>query len=369
MAPSIQNTKHFKVSKMLGEQIRFLSVGEMIPTVAALKDQYQASQATITKALDRLRQQGVVERPPGKKRLVVAPFAVRPDFRVTLIRPLWCSPDYDAITNQIYELGLQKNFAFAVHVFSSYNDLNLEQALHNSDAGIVIGNVNLNAQTVDAFRSFRKPIVFLREMPEKVNRDSIWVDDFAVGRLAAQHLLKLGHERILIMLSEPPNPSMSMRMQGWRSAMEKAGVEHVAALVCDCSVPPGRDAVSGSYDRFSSWLDGGAHSFTAVFCVAWTGALAVLRALRERGIRVPEDVSAIAFSGESSLCEFTSPPLTTLEIDLHTYMNEAVRLIAKNIEPQVEGYRPENIRLKPFLVERQSTARPLPGMGVHAPRW
>ena len=357
MAAPVLSTKHFKVSKLLGEQIRFLSPGEMIPTVAELKEQYGASQATITQALDRLRQQGLIEKPAGKKRLVVARIGARPDFRVTLIRPLWSSPDYDSITNHIYEMGLRENFGFGVHIYSSINDLNLEHALQNSDAGIVLGDLQMSADQVKAFNGSRKPIVFLRDRPAKVTRDSVWVDDMAVGRIGTQHLQKLGHSRILVMLSEPPNPSSTARMQGWKLALEKKNVTKFDHLIADCSVTPGKDALTGSYERFGAWLDSQNRNFTAVFCVAWTGALAVLRVFRERGIRVPEDVSVITFASEQPLCDFTAPPLTTVEMDVERYTREAVRLVTKSLRDPDAAAKPESLRLTPALVERSSTAK------------
>lgn len=355
MAAPVLSTKHFKVSKLLGEQIRFLSPGEMIPTVAELKEQYEASQATITQALERLRQQGIIERPAGKKRLVVARIGARPDFRVTLIRPLWSSPDYDSITNHIYELGLKENFGFGVHIYSSINDLNLEHALQNSDAGIVLGDLQMGADQVKAFNGSRKPVVFLRDKPAKVQRDSVWVDDVAVGRLATQHLQKLGHSRILVMLSEPSNPSSTARMQGWKQAMEKRGTAKFEQLISDCSVPSGTDSLTGSYHRFGAWLDSRKGSFTAVFCTAWTGALAVLRTLRERNIRVPEDVSVITFASELPLCDFTAPALTAMEMDVERYTREAMRLVTKHLRGTEYPVKPENIRLTPTLVQRGST--------------
>jgi DNA-binding LacI/PurR family transcriptional regulator len=48
-----------------------------------------------------------------------------------------------------------------------------------------------------------------------VRANSIWIDDMTVGRMATRHLLDLGHERIVIMLSKPPNPASSKRLQGW----------------------------------------------------------------------------------------------------------------------------------------------------------
>jgi DNA-binding LacI/PurR family transcriptional regulator len=344
---------------MLEEHIRFMSPGEMLPTVEKLKLKYKCSQVTITQALERLRNYGLVDRPSGKKRLVVAKVGVRPSFRVTLVRPLWPSPDYDSITNAIYELGHDENFGFNIYLYGDPQQLNIDHALRNSDAGLVIGDRHISKEQIEAFNGCRKPIVFLRDKPEAIKAGYVWVDDLAVGQLATNHLLDLGHKNIAIMLSEPANVSSTLRLQGWRKALQKKGVKEFSSLVIDCSVSPGNDAITGSYKRFCSWLDTNEIKFTALFCVAWTGALAALRALREHAVQVPQDLSLVTYASESSICGFTAPPLTTVQIDTKAYAKQAIRLIRESLAVQQPVSLIEEIHLKPYLEERESTQRVL----------
>lgn len=359
MATRVANTKHFRISKLLGEQIRLMSPGELLPTVAELIRKYKSSQATITQALDRLRTQGLVERPSGKKRLVVTQISARSKFKVTLVRPLWSSPDYDSITNRIYELGNKKHFGFNIHIYSDIRKLNIEHALKESDAGLIIGNLNMSPEQIAGFNGSRKPIVFLRDKPSTVKASSLWVNDIEVGQMATQHLLELGHKKIAVMLSEPPNPSSSSRLQGWKMALQSKGIKEIDPMIIDCSVEAGKEAMSGSYDKFSKWLDAHPRNFTAIFCVGWTGALAALRSLRERSVKVPGHVSVITYASESPLCDFTVPPLTTIEMDLEMYTRQAIRLIQENLNAEKSPpHRVENILLSPHLVIRESTAKP-----------
>ncbi|HEX4084413.1 MAG TPA: substrate-binding domain-containing protein [Chthoniobacteraceae bacterium] len=358
MARRVANTKHFKVSKLLAERLRLMSPGEMLPTIEELKRKYDCSQATIMQALDRLRMQRLIERPSGKKRIVVAQNGVAPKFRLNLIRPLWSSPDYDGMTNRVYELGHKEHFGFGLYIYSDIEELNIDDALQNADAGLMFGNLDMSPAQITALNGSRKPIVFLRDKPRGVRAGSVWVDDLAVGLLATGHLLELGHRRIAVMLSEPPNPSSSTRLEGWRQAMAKAKTKDIDSLIVDCSVESGVDAMSGSYARLCQWLDERPLNFSALFCVGWTGALAALRAFRERGIRVPEQMSVITFASEAPICDFTAPPLTAVQVDLDHYTREVIRLIEENLaggEPEITT---KDIALKPHLVIKQSTAAP-----------
>jgi len=357
MAVNLTNTKHFKLSRTLGEAIRFMAPGELLPTVEELKKKYKVSQVTITQAMERLRAQGVVERPFGRKRLAVSRAGVRPQFRVTLIRPLWSSPDYDTVTNAIYSLGQEQHFGFNLHIYSDIENLNCEEALRNSDAGLIIGEPLVRREQVAAFNRLRKPLVFLRDKPEGVRANSIWVDDLVVGQMATKHLLDLGHTRIGVMLSEPPNPSSSRRMRGWAMAMKRKGIRNYEELIIDCSTQPGKNAIQASYERFDAWLDTNRMPFTALFCVGWTGAIAAMRALREHKISIPDDVSLITFDSESLVCSFWSPPMTTVTMNVSKYAREAVQLVQHALNDPTHQ-KVQKVVMKPELMVRDSTRAP-----------
>jgi len=341
MAVSPPHTKHYKLSETLREAIRFMAPGELLPTVEQLKKKYKVSQTTVTQAMERLRAQGVVERPFGRRRLAVARVESHPVFRVTLIRPLWSSPDYDTITNVIYSLGQEMNVGFSLHIYRNIDDLNLDTALRNSDAGMIIGDRLMSREQINAFNRLRKPMVFLRDKPDAVKAHSVSVNDVMVGQKATRHLLDLGHRRIVAMLSEPPNPMYSLRLDGWASTLQRAGIK-------------AGDDMIGSYERFNAWLDTNHAPFTGLFCLTWTGALAALRALRERKISVPGKVSVITYDSESAISQFMNPPLTTLSLNVAQYANDAMRIIQRALNDH-SLQEPQRLLLKPELFVREST--------------
>ena len=356
MSGPIALTKHFQVSKILAERIKYMVPGEPLPTVIVLMREFDASQATISSALRRLRSQGLIERPMGKKRLVVANVSARTLFRLSFIRSLWATPDHDAVFNAIYEEGHNEHWGFDVHNFSDVASLNLEHAVGDNDGAIILGlGTNPPAHLVKALQSSRKPLVFLRERPEGIQSSLVWVDDREVGNMATNHLLGLGHRRILIMLSEPPNASSSLRLLGWRDALQAAGEKNFEELIVDCSVKPGNDAIGGSYERLMMWFKEPTPEFTAMFCTSWTGALAAMRAFRETGRSIPDDVSLITYGSEAAFSAFLNPPLTTVRTDVKVHAREAIRLMrAALTNVQAKG---ETLLLKPTMAVRGSTRR------------
>ena len=355
MPVQLNQTKHFQISKTLAERIKYMLPGEPLPTVAELKAEFEASQVTISAALERLRRQGLVEIPEGRGRLVVAQASARTLFTVSFIRHLWFTPDYEAVFNAIYKAGHDRHWGFTVYTFADVGSLSMDRALADADAAIILGlgYASPPAHLIKSFNNSRKPIIFLRDKPENVQASLLWVDDREFGRLATHHLLELGHRRILCMLSEPQNPSSSLRMFGWRDALQKAGARDFDKLVVDCSVQHGEDAMEGSYQRLMMWLKAPHPKFTAIFCASWTGALGAMRALRECGLTIPGDVSLVTSGSEATFSDFINPPLTTVRVTAQEHAQETIRLVHQALNS--EKSKTEKVLLQPTLHKREST--------------
>ena len=356
MSIRISKTKHFHISKILAERLKYQLPGELLPTVAEMMKEFNASQVTISQALSRLRGQGLIYRPPGKKRLVVAQLADRSLFRIVLIRPTWPSPDFDAILYAIQQEGANHHLGFDVFNYTSMDSLDLERALGSSDSALFISSSEpFPDHLKNAINSSRKPVVFLREKPEGVNAAEISVDNYNIGRMAVNYLAELGHRKILAMTSEPPAANNLMRLNGWRDGMRELGLENPEQLYVDASVRPGQYSIIGSYERMRYWLAQHPEiEFTAVFCMNWTGALAASRAFLENNLRVPEDVSLMTCGGEGAFSDFLNPPLTTIEFDIKEFARYAIETVQEALK-NPKSFVPCTSTVKSFLVQRRST--------------
>ncbi|GAA4369030.1 LacI family DNA-binding transcriptional regulator [Nocardioides caricicola] len=184
----------------------------------------------------------------------------------------------------------------------------------------------------------------LREGTASVN-----VDDRGGARLAAQHVLDLGHRRIGIVTletdPEPLNYPARERMLGWRDAFDPAGVEPV--VVRTPYQPP-----TAAYDAARELLAGPDRP-TAVVCFSDAFAFATIRAAESLGLQVPADVSVVGFD-DSRLAASSRPPLTTVRQNVAAKGRAAVSTIAA----VMGGGQPEQVMLPTELVVRESTAPP-----------
>jgi LacI family transcriptional regulator, xylobiose transport system transcriptional regulator len=169
------------------------------------------------------------------------------------------------------------------------------------------------------------------------------------GLVATRHLVELGHRRIG-MIGGPPGVLCSRaRLDGYRAAMETAG------LVIDPSlVRSGDFHVEGGYEHGRALL-GLSRPPTAIFAGSDLQALGLYGAARELGVRIPDDLSVVGYD-DLPVARWVGPPLTTVRQPL-TEMAEAAARLVLSIG---RGQEPANLRLDlaTSLVTRQSTAPP-----------
>ena len=177
----------------------------------------------------------------------------------------------------------------------------------------------------------------------------VHVDDRGGARLAAEHLLTLGHRRLgVVTLETKPdaeNYPARERMLGWQDAFAEAGV---TPIVVTTPYQPARAA----YDAALQLLDRPDRP-TGVVCFSDAFALATIRAAESLGLRVPDDLSVVGFD-DSVLAAGSRPPLTTVHQEVAAKGRAAVDAIAGLLD----GRRPEPVMLPTTLVVRGSTASP-----------
>ncbi|MEX2542049.1 MAG: LacI family DNA-binding transcriptional regulator [Trueperaceae bacterium] len=175
---------------------------------------------------------------------------------------------------------------------------------------------------------------------------SVVIEQQRGGRLATEHLLQLGHRR-LAEISGPLNwCDAKLRHDGWIDAHRAAGLSPGTSVESDWSP-------RGGYLAARRLLDGGT-TFSGLVVGNDQMALGAVRALREQGVRIPEDVSVIGFDNipESA---FFEPPLTTVVQDFEALGRQSAEYLIALIEyPNTPVHQRV---LYPELVVRGSTGR------------
>lgn len=169
------------------------------------------------------------------------------------------------------------------------------------------------------------------------------------GLAATRHLLGLGHRRIAVVSGPADVLCSRARIDGYRSALEEAGVPVDAALIRH-----GNFFVDGGHAHASELL-AAPDPPTAIFAGSDLQAIGVLRAAREAGLRVPEDLSVVGYD-DLPVAEWVGPALTTVRQPLDEMAATAARMVLALAAG--ETIPNPRIELAIELVVRSSTAPP-----------
>lgn len=176
---------------------------------------------------------------------------------------------------------------------------------------------------------------------------SVAVDQVAGARLAVRHLLGLGHETVWHIAGPSDWFEARDRVEGWRQTLEEAGATVPPVLVGDWSARSGYAAGE---------VLAGIPGVTAVFVGNDQMALGLLRALYERGIRVPDDISVVGFD-DIPEAEYLLPPLTTVRQDFDEVGRRSMALLLDMLDDGADAAAATaRVVVPPTLVLRQSTA-------------
>ncbi|MHB8397547.1 MAG: LacI family DNA-binding transcriptional regulator [Candidatus Limnocylindrales bacterium] len=213
--------------------------------------------------------------------------------------------------------------------------------------GLVVSGPRADDVELASLEADRFPIVLQGSLPGS-SAPSVDVDNRAGARGAVQHLTGLGH-RVIACIT---NASLAYtaageRLDGYRDALSEAGIAYDEGLVVEGSF----DAASGH--RAMAALLGRARP-TAVFVASDVVAFGAMRALREHGRRIPDDVSIVGFD-DIPLAEHFDPPLTTVHLPAHALGATAGRALLDRVAGRPVARR---TLLPTQLMVRESTGPP-----------
>ena len=182
------------------------------------------------------------------------------------------------------------------------------------------------------------------------------LDERLAARLALEHLTSLGHERIAFIKGQPFSSDSEMRWESIRAVARELRIEIRAELTVQLEndsfspmvgYPLVRELLSRTTD------------FTALLAYNDLSAIGAIRAIRERGLRVPEDISVVGFDDIHSAA-FQNPSLTTIRQPLREMGMRAARILVDRLKGKDD---PGQISVEPELIIREST-----GAAANRPR-
>jgi LacI family transcriptional regulator len=179
----------------------------------------------------------------------------------------------------------------------------IRQILHGGLLdGVVVSSMSIGDPIVLALHDSKKPFILIGRHPE-LDVNYIDADNVAGGREATLHLLRLGHRRIAIVAGPQNMIAGYDRFQGYLQALDDRGIPYLPELFAE-----GDFSERGGYTAMRQLLSANP---SAVFVGNDVMAEGAMRALREAGKRVPEDVAVVGYDDMPNAYRLV-PSLTTI---------------------------------------------------------
>ncbi len=217
--------------------------------------------------------------------------------------------------------------------------------------GILVTSSRVGALYLPLLSEMMVPIVLVNNQHPGAFVHSVTIENIEGSRDAANHLISLGHRRIAYLGDQFGYQSDTERFAGYRQALDQAAVPFHPELVTHGDGKP-VEAIAAMDRLLNLPLPP-----TAVFCYNDMSALGAMRAIRMRGLRVPEDISIVGFD-DIFVASYTHPTLTTVRQPMRQMGILAMESLYKLMSGQGSAIR---IKVGAELIVRESTARVNPG--------
>lgn len=224
----------------------------------------------------------------------------------------------------------------------------VNQLIRRGVDGIIVFSTDTEKSSTSVYQNFKIPTVFI-DMNFK-NSNVVYSDNLQGVRLAVDHLVSLGHEKIAHIHGEREIFTSEERIKGFNLAMK----EHNLKLPEEYTANGGYYSIEGGRSAMMRLLKLEKQP-TAVFVSGDKMAIGAIQAIKEVGKSVPEDYSIIGYD-DIEIVKYIEPALTTIAQDKESIGRQAGKMLVDNIQNDDAPYSAKIIPVR--LVKRESVARP-----------
>lgn len=226
----------------------------------------------------------------------------------------------------------------------------IEVMLDKQVDGLILFSVSLvgvDNTHIDRAQATGTPVVTInRHLPPGSPLSDVQFDHHQGAYLATRHLIALGHRRIAHLAGPSNRFTGRQRRAGYADALAEAGLPIDEGLIAE-----GEYTFDHGRDLFARvWLE----RPTAIFVGGDEMALGALRAVYELGLRVPDDLSLVAY-GNPNLIRYATPAITTIDLPVVEAGRTAAEFVLRRI---AKGGEREVRTLATTLLVRETTAPP-----------
>lgn len=313
----------------------------------ALKDNPLISEATREKIKKTAAEMGY------RPNVLAANFRTKKTNTIGVIVPLINRHFFSSVISGIEDVAYRQGFAVVISQSNDYfeKENRIAQTLFANRVDGLIISIAMETTSYEHLKLFserRIPLIFFDRVVDEIKAHKIVVDDFGGGYLATDHLVNQGRKRIA-MIGGPLNLKIYQnRQSGYLAALENAGIEADLSMIIHNSLT--REDGTRAIERLLSQ----AEPPDAIFCANDTTALSSIIYLREKGIKVPDQIAIVGFSNEP-FSEVVTPSISTIQQPGFEMGQKAAELIVEQINQKDRKIRFKTLKMPTELIVRESS--------------
>lgn len=262
--------------------------------------------------------------------------------------PIASHPFYGKILDAILMSAARLNYSVFVTTDMEMSLISADDLLGKRVDGLILIS-RLNQEVIGYIDKFNIPYLLVNGTTEKNDVIQIFNKDRKGGKMVADHLFQLGHRHIFVIAGPQEHRSHHLRLQGFLERIRELGCS-----ICqeDIFYSPTSTFEDGYKGLSIMWEHFWMNKPTAIFATNDMLALGAMKALLEKGLRIPEDVAISGFDN-IDYSDMFYPPLTTVHVDKMRMGEDAVLLLDDLINKR--QVTPKRIEYEPQLIIRNST--------------
>lgn len=234
----------------------------------------------------------------------------------------------EAMERQCHQAGL-KMIVTNIHMEKDEDYIDrVQEVCREECAGILLLATELYQEDLELFSCTKSPLVVVDSLFRNKAYNCVMMNNREAGYLATEHLIQNGHVRIDHITSSVRLNNMMYRRFGYEDAMADAELPVNGSSIW-CVTP----TLEGAYNDMLALIDQKKDSMpTAFFAANDIIAAGCVRALKEKGFKLPRDVSIVGMD-DMSICQITNPVLSTIRVFRADIARVAVKRLLELMEP------------------------------------
>lgn len=347
------NPKYRQLKEIIREEINKgkLKSGDQVSPEEKIAERHGVSLGTVRQAMAELVNEGLIYKEQGKGTFI-AEKKKKKTFDIGLLLTDIGNPFFSQVARSIQ--GKAHLLKYSVIYYNTNDQLlreteSIDMLIKRQVDGVILVPVLKNGEErlIQKLRENDIPFVFLDRYLNKPASDYIIIDNLSGVRQAMEYLISLGHKRIGCISAQPYTWTSKQRVRACKKIVREKALATENSLVQISNLVDDK----GGYDAANKLLSM-KNRPTAIFATNDIIAIGAYKAAKDKGIRIPQDLSLVGFD-DIEASSHLEVPLTTIFQPIDKMGEIAIKILVEKSEKK-DSEKLQKIVLEPKLVIRES---------------